>query len=197
MAARLVERHGLVEGTIYDLAGGLASIGRGLRQTVRVDAPLVSRRHAEIREHGQGFVIVDVSVNGTWVNSRRLEPNRPQALHSGDCITLPGVDLQLLFWESEEEIPTLVPESAAPGPVAAAGPRNEALREPSIPLTPREREIAGLVAQGLTNRQIAEQLIISERTVDAHVANILSKLDFNSRAQIAAWAAKRGLATPY
>ena len=61
------------------------------------------------------------------------------------------------------------------------------------PLTPREREIASLVAQGLTNRQIAEQLVISERTADAHVAHILGKLGFSSRAQIAAWATEHGL----
>jgi predicted ATPase/DNA-binding CsgD family transcriptional regulator len=60
-------------------------------------------------------------------------------------------------------------------------------------LTAREREIAVLVAQGKSNRQIAELLVISERTVTTHVANILSKLGFSSRAQIAAWVAAQGL----
>ncbi|MDQ4053069.1 MAG: LuxR C-terminal-related transcriptional regulator [Actinomycetota bacterium] len=55
-------------------------------------------------------------------------------------------------------------------------------------LTPREREICGLVAEGLTDKQIAERLTLSPRTVQTHVANILSKLAFRSRAQIAAWA---------
>lgn len=59
------------------------------------------------------------------------------------------------------------------------------------PLTPREWEVALLVAQGLTNRQIAERLVISERTADTHVANILSKLRFTTRSQIAVWAAGR------
>ena len=57
------------------------------------------------------------------------------------------------------------------------------------PLTRREHEIAELVAAGLTNRTIAERLVVSERTVDGHVARILAKLDFTSRAQIAAWVA--------
>ncbi len=57
------------------------------------------------------------------------------------------------------------------------------------PLTPREGEVAGLVAQGLANREIGKTLVISERTVDAHVLHILNKLGFNSRAQIAAWVA--------
>ena len=62
-------------------------------------------------------------------------------------------------------------------------------------LTTREREIAVLVAQGKSNRQIAELLVISERTVTTHVANILSKLGFTSRAQIAAWIAAKGMTT--
>jgi len=58
-------------------------------------------------------------------------------------------------------------------------------------LTPREREIAQLVAEGLSNRSIAQTLVISPRTVDGHVENILSKLGFGSRAQIAAWVARQ------
>ncbi|MFE3759338.1 protein kinase [Nocardia tengchongensis] len=54
-------------------------------------------------------------------------------------------------------------------------------------LTKRERQVADLVAEGLTNKQIATQLVIALRTVDAHVEHILAKLGFNSRAQIAAW----------
>ena len=66
-----------------------------------------------------------------------------------------------------------------------AAPRSRALA-----LSPREREVAGLVAQGLTNRQIAEQLVISERTAETHVEQIRSKLGFRSRAQIAGWVAQ-------
>jgi DNA-binding NarL/FixJ family response regulator len=57
------------------------------------------------------------------------------------------------------------------------------------PLTRREREIAGLVAQGLTNRQIAAMAHISERTAETHIQHILDKLGFASRTQIAAWVA--------
>ena len=60
-------------------------------------------------------------------------------------------------------------------------------------LSPREREVAVLVAGGLTNRQIAEALVIAERTAGTHVANILNKLGFTARAQIAAWAVEHGL----
>src|SRR5579864_607270 len=61
-------------------------------------------------------------------------------------------------------------------------------------LTPREREVAVLIAQGLTNREIGAALVIAEKTADAHVQHILNKLAFHSRAQIAAWAVERGLA---
>jgi predicted ATPase/DNA-binding CsgD family transcriptional regulator len=53
-------------------------------------------------------------------------------------------------------------------------------------LTRREREVAALVAQGLTNRQIARELVVSERTVENHVANILKKRELHSREQVAA-----------
>ncbi|WP_242613230.1 ATP-binding protein [Herbihabitans rhizosphaerae] len=55
------------------------------------------------------------------------------------------------------------------------------------PLTKRETEIAGLVAEGLTNRQIAVKLSIAPRTAETHVEHILTKLGFTNRAQIAAW----------
>ena len=63
---------------------------------------------------------------------------------------------------------------------------------PAGPLTVREREIAALVADGLSNRAIAARLVISQRTVDGHVERILAKLGFASRAQVAAWAVVEG-----
>jgi non-specific serine/threonine protein kinase len=60
-------------------------------------------------------------------------------------------------------------------------------------LTRREREVAQLLAQGLTDRQIAELLVITEGTAGVHVAHILAKLEFHSRAQIAAWVIEHAL----
>lgn len=59
----------------------------------------------------------------------------------------------------------------------------------TLKLTRREREVADLVATGMSNREIAERLIVSVRTAEAHVEHILTKLGFNSRAQIATWVA--------
>lgn len=80
----------------------------------------------------------------------------------------------------------LIPQSSALSP-------RQALKKAFGGLTTREREIAGHIAQGKSNREISDLLIISERTVEAHVSNILNKLGFNSRTQIAAWAAEKGL----
>lgn len=58
---------------------------------------------------------------------------------------------------------------------------------PSLKPTKREREVAALIAEGLTNKEIAARLVISPRTAQGHVEHLLTKLGFNSRAQIAAW----------
>ena len=59
-------------------------------------------------------------------------------------------------------------------------------------LTPREREIAAMLAEGRTNRDIASRLVLSERTVETHVANVLGKLGLARRAQVAGWVAEHG-----
>lgn len=61
-------------------------------------------------------------------------------------------------------------------------------------LSPREREIVGLVVRGLTNREIAEALYLAEKTVENHIGRILVKLDLRSRTQLAAYAVEHGLA---
>jgi non-specific serine/threonine protein kinase len=76
----------------------------------------------------------------------------------------------------------------------ASGPAIE--RADAIALTPRQCEVAVLVARGQTNRQIGEALVITEGTARVHVEHILAKLDLHSRAQLAGWAVARGLATP-
>jgi DNA-binding CsgD family transcriptional regulator len=59
--------------------------------------------------------------------------------------------------------------------------------EPAHPLTAREREVADLVAQGLTNGQVAERLFISPRTVETHVEHVKQKLGVRTRAEVVAW----------
>jgi NarL family two-component system response regulator LiaR len=60
-------------------------------------------------------------------------------------------------------------------------------------LTDREREVLELIARGLTNREIAKKMVISEKTVKTHVSNLLEKLDLEDRTRAAIWALKHGL----
>jgi pimeloyl-ACP methyl ester carboxylesterase/class 3 adenylate cyclase/DNA-binding CsgD family transcriptional regulator len=84
--------------------------------------------------------------------------------------------------------------SSATGATTAAPSRVEPGTGPQLaPLSHREGEVATLVALGLSNRQVAEELVIAESTVERHVANILKKLGYHSRAQIAAWTVAHGL----
>jgi non-specific serine/threonine protein kinase len=63
-------------------------------------------------------------------------------------------------------------------------------------LTRREREVAALIAEGLSNREIATRLVVAQRTAEGHVENILSKLGFTSRAQVAGWLANQTSPNP-
>jgi RNA polymerase sigma factor (sigma-70 family) len=71
----------------------------------------------------------------------------------------------------------------------------ESILRPTIrsPVTRRERDVLQLLAAGLTNRQIAERLVVSEHTVHRHVTNILRKLDLHSRTAAATYAVRAGL----
>lgn len=81
---------------------------------------------------------------------------------------------------------TNVPKQKSPTP-------REVARSIYGGLTVREREVAALLAHGKTSREIADVLVVSERTAEAHVGNILKKLGFASRTQVAVWAVEKGL----
>jgi DNA-binding CsgD family transcriptional regulator len=91
---------------------------------------------------------------------------------------------------SEVEAPSDLPPGAPSQPLS---PRR-ALQQQFGGLTAREREVARLVAQGKSNRAIADELVFGVSTVEAHISHIFIKLGFSSRAQIAAWAVDKGLA---
>ena len=82
-----------------------------------------------------------------------------------------------------------------PGPAGAAA-RALAGLGLAGPLSAREEEVARWVAQGLTNRAVAARLHLSERTVESHVRNVLTKLDLHNRTQLAAWRQARDAARP-
>jgi DNA-binding CsgD family transcriptional regulator len=80
--------------------------------------------------------------------------------------------------------------------IAETGLATQAARKKLDELTPRQREVAVLVAQAKSNDEIAQELVVSKRTVETHVSHILGKLGFGSRAQIVRWAIESGLVEP-
>jgi DNA-binding CsgD family transcriptional regulator len=74
----------------------------------------------------------------------------------------------------------------------ALGDSETETQDDANPLSRRERDVAKLVAAGMTNRQIGERLFISSRTVDGHVERIRNRLGVRSRTEVATWALERG-----
>jgi DNA-binding NarL/FixJ family response regulator len=100
--------------------------------------------------------------------------------------------------DQESAAPELAAARAAYASLGAASRLAELNRmaNPSLPggLTPREAEILAAIAEGLSNREVAGRLVISEKTVARHLANVFTKLDVSSRTAAAAWAHQHGLA---
>jgi DNA-binding NarL/FixJ family response regulator len=71
--------------------------------------------------------------------------------------------------------------------------RDGARADPDDPLTPREVEVVKLIAEAFTNRQIAETLKLSEKTIESHRSNVFSKLGMRDRVEIVRYAIRRGL----
>lgn len=90
-----------------------------------------------------------------------------QRVHSGEAMLSPVMTLRLL---------QVLQSGGIPAPLA------------ELPLTSREQDVFQLLAQGASNRQIAETLTITENTVKTHVRNILEKLELHSRSEVAAYA---------
>jgi DNA-binding NarL/FixJ family response regulator len=80
--------------------------------------------------------------------------------------------------------------AATEAPITESKGPPDRLAPPVAGLSPREQEVAALLAQGLKNHQIAERLLITDRTVAAHVEHILTKLGVASRHQVGDWAAQ-------
>lgn len=127
-----------------------------------------------IRAGAQGYLLKDIqplelvqAVRATFQGQTQLHPQIAGRLMSAVAENPP-------------------PGKPKPAPLPAALER----------LTEREREVLALLAQGLTNRQIAEQMVVSESTVKTHVSNVLDKLGLEDRTRAAIWALKHGWDSP-
>jgi predicted ATPase/DNA-binding NarL/FixJ family response regulator len=118
--------------------------------------------------------------------SSAVERVLPRALGTQDADTLINAG-RTMPAQQAADLAIAVALGAAPG---------DADRSHQVLLTPRERQVAALVASGRTNRQIGRVLGISEKTAEVHLHHVMSKLDARSRAEVAAWAATHHLSAP-
>jgi DNA-binding NarL/FixJ family response regulator len=126
---------------------------------------------AAIKAGASGFLLKDVPPAELLTAIR--------AVHSGDAVVAPSTTRRLL-----DRFAPMLPASDAPPPPSLAG------------LTEREREVLILIAQGLSNAEIARRLVLSEATVKTHVGRILMKLELRDRVQAVVLAYETGLVRP-
>ena len=150
-------------------AGRPAEAARHLRDAVTMNARVGARPHTALSRLGLARALL--ASGGSLAEAG--------ALAAGAATEFRRLD-----------IPARASEAAKVGADIAARHRN------ASPLSAREEEVASLVAQALSNRQIAEQLVLSERTVETHVHSILAKLNFSTRTEIATWVLSTSTASP-
>ncbi len=157
---------GLRQGESIALDAAECIIGRSSKAAVRLEDDGVSRQHAKLLLGEAGIVnLVDLgSTNGTFLNGSQVDV---ALVREGDRIEL-GPDVVLRF-----------------GYGAPAARSETPAVDPLEGLSKREREVAALVGEGLTNVQIGERLHISPYTVMTHLSNVYAKLEIPSRAALA------------
>jgi DNA-binding NarL/FixJ family response regulator len=128
--------------------------------------------HAALRAGASGFLLKDAPTADLLSAIR--------AVASGDAVVAPSTTRRLLATIAHQ-LPVARTDAAVPGLSS---------------LTPREREVLIAVARGLSNAEIAEELVLSEATVKTHVGRILAKLALRDRVQIVIYAYDRGLVAP-
>src|SRR5207302_7172591 len=158
---------------------------RGLLLLARGEVPAA---YQELQAAGESWQVLRRFWEGTWVRLDLAEA-AARARRRGEAAVL------------TDEVRAIAAASGAAVLAAAAdrlsGSFDQAKpTEPWYPLSEREFEVARLVAAGLTNRQIAEQLVLAPKTISAHVTHILTKLGAARRAEIGAWYATVRQDTP-
>jgi DNA-binding CsgD family transcriptional regulator len=131
------------------------------------------------------------AAEATWhsIPAQSPEPLRP---FIDECARQGSEALGVAHWQAEYDRGGSLDRPAALALALGEAPSAVQRRRDGGPLTRRQREVAQLVAQGLTDREVAARLSISVRTAESHVEQILARLGFRSRAQVAAWVATSG-----
>jgi DNA-binding CsgD family transcriptional regulator len=171
---------------LWKLRGeALAALGRVAEAE---SALVVAREAAEAQGERARLWRIHAALGKLYLAERRREAAQHELAQARAVIgelaaDIPDESLRLGFVRGAT---ATLPSAPAPSPRSAA-------KQAYGGLTQREREVVVHIAQGRSNRAIAEKLVVSERTVETHVENIMSKLGFASRTQIAAWAVEKGL----
>ncbi len=164
----------------------------------RAAVDMAEGRHAAaLADHARARTLLEDAVDGFERSALPFETARAR------------IELATLLVASSRTADAVAELTAAHETLVGLGAAAEAARaerlldayagkaeRPGASVTPREREVLALVAEGLTNRQIAARLVVSEHTVHRHVTNILRKLDLPTRAAAAAYAVRDGLVEP-
>jgi len=168
-------------GKLYVLGPGTSVIGRSAKAEVCIDEGGVSREHAKLIIIDDVVNLVDLgSTNGTFLDGAPVDA---VIVRDGNRIHI-GPDVSLRFVYLDPAAGDAPPDPAALPRAAAAKP---------VPLSAREREVAVLVAEGLSNPQIGKRLFISPRTVTTHLVKIYARLDLHSRTALTRYVLERGL----
>jgi predicted ATPase/DNA-binding SARP family transcriptional activator/DNA-binding CsgD family transcriptional regulator len=181
----LQDRRGAAEG-LEILAGVAAATGQPARAARWFGA-------AESLREATGSVILPAHrpAHDDGVAAARAPLDRDAfaaAWREGGAMTL-----EQIVDDVQAAVRSAPPDKGAPMPAATGVPKRLASGARPASLTVREREVAVLAARGMSNRQIATELGISERTAEAHVARILTKLGLASRSDVAPWAVAQRL----
>ncbi|TXR57222.1 response regulator transcription factor [Quadrisphaera setariae] len=154
--------------------------GSAARVLVLTTFDLDELAFAALRAGASGFLLKDVQPD-ELVRALR-------AVAAGDAVLTPRLTRHLLQL-AEERLPG---PAAGGAEVAVVRPERAQLEQ----LTPRERDVLVEVAKGLSNAEIAAQLVLSEPTVKGHVGRLLAKLGLRDRVQVVVWAYRAGVSTP-
>ncbi len=176
-----------------DIVGPAFLIGREPSCDLQLEQDLVSRRHARLRESDEGLVIEDLgSTNGVFVNERRIR--EPTLLAHGDTIAIGTEMLEIteIALSRRAHKPTR-PQQPVRFARDVDGPEQVTITTRLDVLSEREREVFELIVLGHTQREIADKLHISVKTIETHRARIADKLDCRTRAELVAYAINAGV----
>ena len=170
----------VAEDSAQDVVRAIAAEADGTVRLAEGDAPGALRR---LREAWTGWQAVGAVYDGA----------RVRVAIAAACDALGDADTAAMERSAAREVFAALDARPMLELLASAGPEASASAGHPHGLSAREVEVLGLVAGGRTNREIAAELGISERTVDRHVSNVYTKLDVSTRAAATAWAIGHGL----